>query len=160
MTPTRRLWVSIISVLILAGSFTGCIIVDDDDDDDDGGCFLFTEQEPNDSELNAQILDNMFVGDCFVVDGSLFDDFDEDSYRLFVQEDLALVVTLDHSPLVDFDVLIFDADTGELISDCGVSVVPESCTVVLSLFGSDLAVDVVVVSAGGAGTYTLDLIAQ
>ena len=58
-----------------------------------------------------------------MVEGSLFDGADVDSYRVFVQETLTLAVTLDHSPFVDFDVQLFDADTGQLIVDCGINVI-------------------------------------
>ena len=85
---------------------------------------------------------------------------DVDSYRVFVQETLTLVVTLEHSPFVDFDVQLFDADTGQLILDCGINVVPEGCVVPFVVRGLDIAVDVVVTSFIGAGTYTLTLDAQ
>ena len=94
---------------------------------------------------------------CVAVAGSLFDPVDVDSYRVFVQESLTLVVTLDHSPFVDFDVQLFDADTGALILDCGINVLPEQCVVPFVVRGFDIAVDVVVTSFIGAGTYTLTL---
>jgi len=113
--------------------------------------------EPNDTLFTAQFLDAIVADDCFVVAGSLFSVVDVDSYRVLVQENLTLVVTLDHSPLVDFDVQLFDADTGQLILDCGSNVVPEVCTVPFVVGSHDIAVDVVVTSAGGAGSYTLTL---
>ena len=91
------------------------------------------------------------------MDGSLFDPLDVDSYRVLVQESLTLVVTLEHSPFVDFDVQLFDADTGQLIADCGSNVVPEGCAVPFVVRGFDIVVDVVVSSVIGAGTYTLTL---
>ena len=100
------------------------------------------------------------MDDCVAVAGSLFDPVDVDSYRVFVQETLTLVVTLDHSPFVDFDVQLFDADTGQLILDCGINVAPERCVVPFVVGGFDIAVDVVVTSFIGAGTYTLTLDAQ
>jgi len=116
--------------------------------------------EPNDTLFTAQFLDAIFVDDCFIVGGDLFTEVDVDSYRVLVQERLTLVVTLDHSPLVDFDIQLFDADTGQLILDCGVSVVPEACTVPFVVGSRDIAVDVVVTSVGGAGSYTLILDAR
>jgi hypothetical protein len=97
------------------------------------------------------------VDDCVIVDGNLFDPVDVDSYRVLVQESLTLVITLEHSPFVDFDMLIFDADTGQLIVDCGINVASERCVVPFVVGGFDIAVDVVVTSFIGAGTYTLTL---
>jgi len=82
------------------------------------------------------------------------------SYRVLIPESLHLVVTLDHSPLVDFDIQLFDADTGQVILDCGSNVVPEVCVVPFVVHAHDIAVDVVVTSVVGAGTYTLTLDAQ
>ncbi len=56
---------------------------------------------------------------------------------------------------MDFDIQLFDADTEQLIRDCGVAVVPEVCAVSLVVDARDIAVDVVVDSHIGAGTYTL-----
>lgn len=64
-------------------------------------------------------------------------------------------MTLDHSPPVDFDIQLFDAGTEQLIRDCGVAVVPEVCAVSFVVGARDIAVDVVVDSHIGAGTYTL-----
>jgi hypothetical protein len=154
-------WRSWVGFLLLAGVLGEC---DGDDHDDDhhggAGCFLLGEQEPNATPLTAQFLGDLFVDDCVAVAGSLFDPVDVDSYRVFVQESLTLVVTLEHSPFVDFDVQLFDADTGQLILDCGINVVPESCVVPFVVRGFDIAVDVLVTSFIGAGTYTLTLDAQ
>ena len=54
---------------------------------------------------------------------------DVDTYGILIEETLTLVVTLDHSPFVDFDVQLVNADTGELILDCGLNVVPDVCVV-------------------------------
>jgi hypothetical protein len=157
---THRQWWygGLVGLLLLAGVLGGC---DGDDHDDDhhggAGCFLFGEVEPNATPLTAQFLGDLFVDDCVAVAGNLFDPADVDSYRVFVQETLTLVVTLDHSPFVDFDVQLFDADTGQLIVDCGINVVPEGCVVQFAVHGFDIAVDVVVTSFIGAGTYTLTL---
>jgi hypothetical protein len=70
------------------------------------------------------------------------------------------VVTVDHSPFVDFDIQLFEAASGQLIADCGSNVVPETCVVPFSVGPQALAVDVVVTSVVGAGTYTLTLDAQ
>ena len=155
MTRRRWWWVGILMIVSALG---GCSGGDDNDEPPNGGaCFLFGEGEPNDTLFTAQFLDAIFVDDCFVVAGALFNVVDVDSYRVLVQENLTLVVTLDHSPLVDFDVQLFDADTGQLILDCGLNVVPEVCTVPFVVRSRDIAVDVVVTSAVGAGSYTLTL---
>jgi hypothetical protein len=150
-----------VGILMMAGALGGC----GGGDHDDGqrasdGCVLIGEREPNATALTAQFLDDVFVGDCFIVSGSIFDPADVDSYRVLVQESLSLVVTIDHSRQVDFDIQLFDADTGQLIRDCGINVVPEVCPVSFVVGSRDIAVDVVVTSFGGAGTYTLTLDAQ
>ena len=124
------------------------------------GCVLVGEQEPNATALTAQFLGDLIVGDCVAVAGRLFNPADVDSYRVLIQESLSLVVTLDHSPFVDFDLQLFDADTGQFILDCGSNVVPEVCVVPFAVRSRDIAVDIVVTSFGGAGTYTLTLDAQ
>ena len=159
---TRRYWWgSLVGLLILAGVLGGC---SDDDDDEKhhahNRCILFGEREPNDTTLIAQILDPGFAGDCVIVEGNLLAVTDVDTYAIFVEETLTLVVTLDHSPGVDFDVQLFDADTGELILDCGISVVPEVCVVPFVVRSGDIAVDIVVTSVVGAGPYTLTLDVQ
>jgi hypothetical protein len=149
---------------MLAGVLGGCDGDDHDDHDKEhharGGCLLVGEREPNDTTLIAQILDPGFAGDCVSVQGSLFAAPDVDTYGIFVEETLTLVVTVDHSPGVDFDVQLFNADTGELILDCGLAVVPEICVVPFVVRTDDLAVDVVVTSVVGAGPYTLTLDVQ
>ena len=162
MTRRRWWWVSLVGLLLLAGASGGC---DGDDDDDKehharGRCILFGEREPNDTTLIAQILDPGFAGDCVIVEGNLFAATDVDSYAILVEETLTLVVTVDHSPEVDFDVQLLNADTGELILDCGISVVPEVCVVPFVVRTRDIAVDVVVTSVVGAGPYTLTLDVQ
>jgi hypothetical protein len=148
----------LVGLLLLAGAMGGCGGDDHDGDDDAiAGCFLFGEVEPNATPTTAQFLGDLFVDDCDIVEGSLFNPADVDSYRVLVQESLTLTVTLDHSPFVDFDVQLFDADTGQLIVDCGINVAPEICVVPFVLRGFDIAVDVVVTSFSGAGTYTLTL---
>ena len=157
---TRRPW-GWVGLLLIAGALGGCSGGDHHEEHHaDGGCVLFAELEPNATALTAQFLGDMFLHECVVVAGSLFDPADIDSYRVLIQESLTLVVALDHSSLVDFDVQLFDADTGQLILDCGVDVVPEICTVSLQVDVHDIAVDVVVFSFIGAGTYTLTLDTQ
>lgn len=152
---------SLAGLLLLAGILSGC-----NGDDHDGElhaqsrCLVFGEREPNDTPLIAQILDPGFAGDCVIVEGDLFTATDVDTYGIVIEETLTLVVTMDHSPLVDFDVLLFNADTGELILDCGLNVVPEVCVVPFVVGGFDIAVEVVVTSFSGAGTYTLTLDVQ
>jgi hypothetical protein len=85
---------------------------------------------------------------------------DVDSYAVLVEETLTLVVTVDHSPGVDFDVQLLDADTGQLILDCGSPVTPEVCVVPFVVRTRDIDVDVVVTSVVGAGPYTLTLDVQ
>ena len=160
MTHRRWWWGAMMGLCMLMGTLGACSGGNGDGDHGGNGCVLFAEVEPNDTEVHAQDLDTVFFGDCVVVDGSIFTAVDEDSYRVFIQEDLTLVVTLDHSSLVDFDVLLFDADTGQLIRDCGTGVVPELCVVAFDVIAGDIAIDVVVVSASGAGTYTLELSAE
>jgi len=157
-----RWWAGMIGILMIAGALGGCSGGGGGHDDGHGSgvCLLFSEVEPNATSLTAQFLGSLFVDDCFIVAGSIFDVTDVDSYEVLVQESLTLVVTLDHSSLVDFDILLFDAETGQLIRDCGAGVVPEVCTVSFVVRSRAIAVDVVVVSAVGAGPYTLTLDAQ
>jgi hypothetical protein len=121
---------------------------------------LVGEQEPNATALTAQFLGDPFTGDCVIVEGSLFDPTDVDSYRVLVQEDFTMVVTLDHSSRVDFDLHLFNAETGELIRACGTSIVPEICVVPFVVRGRGIVVDVVVTSVIGAGPYTLTIDTQ
>ena len=155
-------WGGVVGICLFSGAVAGCSGGGDHPAERhvSGGCVVVGEQEPNDTFLTAQFLGDMFIGDCVAVAGSLFDPADVDSYRVFIQESLHLVVTLDHSPLVDFDLQLFDADTGQLILDCGSNVVPEVCVVPFVVHAHDIAVDVVVTSVVGAGPYTLTLDAQ
>ena len=160
---TRRRWwsVGMVGILMLAGALGSCGGGDHDDGGRaGGGCVLVRELEPNNTFLTAQFLGDMFVDDCFIVDGSIFNPADVDSYRVLIQESLNLVVTLDHSSFVDFDIQLFDADTGTFILDCGSNVVPEVCVVPFAVGSHDIAVDIVITSVVGAGTYTLTLDAQ
>ena len=161
MTRSRCLG-AMAGILMIVGVVGGCSGGGGDGEGHhaNGSCVLVGEQEPNATALTAQFLGDPFVGDCAIVAGSLFDPADVDSYRVLVQEDFTLVVTLDHSPLVDFDIQLFNADTGELIRDCGINVVPEICVVPFVVRGRGIAVDVVVTSAIGAGTYTLTIDTQ
>jgi hypothetical protein len=129
----------------------------DDGHHANGFCVLVGEQEPNATPLTAQFLGDLFVDDCVILAGSLFDPFDVDSSRVLIQESLTLVVEVDHSPFVDFDIHLFDADTGQLILDCSSNVVPEVCSVSFGVGVRDIAVDIVITSVLGAGTYTLTL---
>src|SRR5712692_5375596 len=155
---TRRHW-GWVGILMIAGALGSCSGGGDHGDGrpPSGGCVLVGEQEPNATFLTAQFLGDLLVGDCVAVAGSLFDPADVDSYRVLIQESLSLVVTLDHSPFVDFDIQLFDADTGQLILDCGSNVVPEVCVVPFAVRSRDIAVDIVITSVVGAGTYTLTL---
>ena len=162
MIHRRWWWVGLIRILMIAGAVVGCSGGGDQNDGHpaSSGCVLVGEQEPNATFLTAQFLGDLLVGDCVAVAGSLFDPADVDSYRVLIQESLSLVVTLDHSPFVDFDIQLFDADTGQLILDCGSNVVPEVCVVPFAVRSRDIAVDIVITSVVGAGTYTLTLDAQ
>ena len=154
----RRWWYSgLVGLLILVGAVGGCA---GGGDQGGGGCLSFGEVEPNDTPLTAEFLDELFVGECGIIHGSLSDPADVDNYSVLVRESLTLVVTFDPSPLVDFDVQLFDAETGQLIRDCGTSVVPAGCAVPFVVDGFAIAVDVVVTSLSGAGTYTLTLYTQ
>jgi hypothetical protein len=157
MRRRRWWWVGLVDLLMLAGAMTGCSGGGDHHDGPHGGCVLVGEQEPNATSPTAQFLGDLFIDDCVAVAGSVFDPVDVDSYRVLIPESLSLVVTIDHSPVVDFDLLLFDADTGQLILDCGLSVVPEVCVVPFVVRSRDIAVDVVVTSVVGAGSYTLTL---
>jgi hypothetical protein len=161
MAHRRWWWVGLIGIII-AGAMAGCSGGGDDNDGHraSSSCVLVGEQEPNATLLTAQFLGDLFIDDCVGVAGSLFDPVDVDSYRVLIQESLNLVVTVDHSPFVDFDIQLFDADTGQLILDCGSNVVPEVCSVRFAVGAHDIAVDIVITSVVGAGTYTLTLDAQ
>jgi hypothetical protein len=161
MTRTRWWWGSLAGLFMLAGVVGGC----DGDDHDEGHhargrCLRFGEREPNDTTLIAQILDPGVAGDCVSVEGNLFAATDVDTYAILVEETLTLVVTVDHSPSVDFDAQLVNAKTGDLILDCGSPGVPEVCVVPFVVRSRDLAVDVVVTSVVGAGPYTLTLDVQ
>ena len=159
----RRWWsVGMVGILMIAGAVAGCSGDGDHNEGHhaSGGCVLVGEREPNGTVFTAQFLGDLIVDECFVVAGSLFNPTDVDIYRVLIQESLNLVVTLDHSPLVDFDIQLFDADTGRLILDCGRNLVPEVCVVHFAVRSRDIAVDIVVTSVVGAGTYTLTLDAQ
>ena len=166
MTRERWWWSSLAGLLLLAGIVGGCGGDDHDGEHHDGEhhaqgrCILFAEREPNDTPPLAQILDPGFASDCVMVEGGLFVPTDVDTYGILIEETLTLVVSVDHSPVVDFDVLLFNAETGELIVDCGLPVVPEVCVVPFVVGSRDLAVDVVVTSVIGAGAYTLTLEVQ
>jgi hypothetical protein len=161
---TRRRWrgVDVVSILMLVGAVAGCSGGGDHNDGHQasGVCVLVGEQEPNATVLTAQFLGDLLVDDCVAVAGSLFDPLDVDSYRVLLQESLNLVVTLDHSPVVDFDIQVLEAETGRLIRDCGSDVVPEVCVVPFAVGAGDVAIDIVITSVVGAGTYTLTLDAQ
>jgi hypothetical protein len=95
------------------------------------------------------------------VEGNFFAATDAETYATLVEETLTLVVTVDYSPGVDFDVHLFNADTGELILDCGITVVPEVYVVPFVVRLRALLADgVVVPSVVGAGPYTLTLDVQ
>ncbi len=165
MTYRRWGWVGLIGLLMIVGAVAGCSGGGDHNagataPPGSSGCVLVREQEPNATFLTAQFLGDLLVDDCVAVAGSLFDAVDVDSYRVLIQESLNLVVTLDHSSFVDFDIQLFDADTGTFILDCGSNVVPEVCVVPFAVSSRAIAVDIVITSVVGAGTYTLTLDAQ
>ena len=162
MIHRRWWWGGLIRILMIAGAVVGCSGGGDQNEGHPAsrGCVLVGEQEPNATFLTAQFLGDLLVGDCIAVAGSLFDPVDVDSYRVLIQQSLNLVVTLDHSPFVDFDIQLFEAQSGQLIRDCGSNVVPEVCVVHFAVGSGDLAVDIVITSVVGAGTYTLTLDTQ
>jgi hypothetical protein len=152
---TRRSWWWI-GLLLLVGAVGGC---DDHDHHHHHhrDCGKSSEAEPNDTPRTADFLGEAFRGDCAIVVGSLSDPKDVDTYRFLVQERLTLAVTLDHSTDVNVALQFFDADTDELIQDCGSGTVPIVCEVRFAGHAHDIAVDAVVASAGGTGAYTLTL---
>jgi hypothetical protein len=154
---TRRRWWRV-GILMMVGAVGGCW--DGDHHHHHHGCLFVREVEPNDTVHTTQFLDDIFVGDCIVVTGNLFDAADVDRYSVLIRERLTLRVTLDHSSQVDFALQLLDADTGQLIRDCGSGVVPEVCVVPFVGRSRDIAVDIVVTSVSGAGPYTLTLDAQ
>ena len=149
----RRWWW--VGILMMVGAVGGC--GDDHHHHHHRGCELLQELEPNDTPRTADFLGEAFRGDCAVVVGSLLEPKDVDTYRFLVQERLTLAVTLDHSAEVNIALQFFDADTGDLIQDCGTGVVPIVCDVRFAGHAHDIAVDAVVTSAGGTGPYTLTL---
>ena len=66
-----------------------------------------------------------------------------------------MVVTVDHSRGVDCDGQLLHADTGALILDGGIAVVPKVGVVPFVVCARDIAVDVVVTSVVGAGPHAL-----
>jgi hypothetical protein len=154
MTHRRWWW---LGFLVVVGALGGCGGGGHDEGPHGGGCLLVQEVEPNTTPLTAQFLGDLVIGDCVAVAGALVDPADEDNYRVLLQESLTLTVTLDHSPFVDFDLQLFEADTGQLIRDCGSPTVPEVCTVPFVVPGGATAVDVVVTPVSGLGSYTLTL---
>jgi hypothetical protein len=151
-------------ILLLLGAVGGCGDEDWDDDHDHHdhhpSCVQLREVEPNDTALTAQFLDPGFAGDCVIVEGNLVAATDMDTYRILIEETLTMAVTLDHSQGVDFAVQLMNADTGELIQNCGSPVVPEVCVVSFDVRAAALPVNVVVTSVVGAGPYTLTLDVQ
>jgi hypothetical protein len=134
----------------------------DDSDHDEAECLLVTELEPNDVVVTpasyvsqAQVLGEIFPGDCFTILGDLLDEVDTDGYGFFLFDAQTLGLTLSHSPLIDLDILLFDADTGVRITTCSTEIEPELCDVFIDVAG--INVDVVVVSNFGTGNYTLDI---
>jgi hypothetical protein len=154
---TRRSWWWI-GILMLVGAVGGCGD-DDHHHHHHHDCGQSREAEPNDTPRTADFLGEAFRGDCAIVVGSLSDK-DVDTYRFLVQERLTLAVTLDHSAEVNVALQFFDADTGDLIRDCGSGVVPIDCDVRFGSHSHDIAVDAVLTSVSGAGSYTLTLDAQ
>ncbi len=148
---TRRGWWWV-GLLMMAAVWSGC-----GGDDHHGRCLVFQELEPNTTVLTAQELGDLFEDDCFVVNGTILNATDQDHYRVFIREDLTLEVTLDHSAQVTFAVQLLDADTGEVILDCGTNVIPAVCVVDFDVNGFDIPVEVIVSPVSGDGPYTLTL---
>lgn len=150
----RLMWGVLISMTL-----SGC-----SDDDHHDVCLLTTELEPNDVistpdsfVTQAEVFGEIFPGDCFTISGDLIDEADTDGYEFFISVDQTLVATLFHDPLIDLDLLIFNADTGELIQACSTNLEPESCSVPFVILDGGVNVDVVVISAAGSGSYTLQI---
>src|SRR5262249_15957099 len=94
---TRRRWW--VGILMMVGVVGGC--GDGDHHHQHRSCLFVGEVEPNDTVLTTQFLDDIFVNDCIVVTGNLFDAADVDRYSVLIQESLTLVLTLDHSSQMD-----------------------------------------------------------
>jgi hypothetical protein len=156
MTRTGWWW---IGILMLVGVMSGC--GDDDHEHHDHhhhhDCGQSREEEPNDTRRTANSLGEAFRGDCAVVVGSLSDSKDVDTFRFRVGERLTLAVTLDHDTTVDIALRFVEAETGDLIQDCGSGVGQVACDVRFSERSHDSGVAAVVTSAGGTGSYTLTL---
>jgi hypothetical protein len=146
--------------LLLFLMLIGC----DVEDNNDAGCFLEGELEPNDVIATpdeyvsqAQLLGEIFRGDCFSITGDLIDEVDTDGYGFFLFEDQTLVATLFHSEIIDLEVLFFDADLGLRIARCRTTLEPETCEVFFDNDSGGINVDVVVQSTSGSGSYTLEI---
>ena len=154
MTRTGWWW---IGILMMVGAVGGC---GDDDHDHHHDCGESREVEPNNTPRTADFLGEAFRGDCAIVTGSFSDPADVDTYRFLVRERLTLAVTLDHDAAVTMALQFKDADTGDLLQDCGSGVGQLVCDVPFPGHAHDIAVDVVVTSVNGPGPYTLTLDAQ
>ena len=157
----RSMWgVLLVCGVLVFGALSGC----DGDDEDEAECFLVTEFEPNDVfetpeayVTQAQDVGEMLFGDCFILPGNFSPEDDvSDGYGFLLLDEQILALTLVHSPLNDFDVLLFDARTGTRLATCASGLEPEVCDVG-PVIGS---LDVVVVPApgSGVGNYTLEIV--
>src|ERR671931_191248 len=151
MTRSGWRWVGL---LMLVGVMSGCGD-DDHDHHHHHDCGQSREGEPNNTPRTANFLGEAFRGDCAVVTGSLSDTSDVDTYRFLVHERLTLAVTLDHSADLTIALRFLDADTGDLLQDCGSGVAPLVCDVPFPERSHAIAVDAVVTSMSGTGPYTL-----
>jgi hypothetical protein len=160
MTRTGWWW---IGILLLVGILSGCGDDDHDHHDDHRqhrDCGESREEEPNDTRRTANSLGEALRGDCAVVLGKLSEAQDVDTFRFRVGERLTLAVTLDHDATVTMALQFVDADTGDLIQDCGSGVAPLVCDVPFPERSHAIAVDAVVTSVSGTGLYTLALDTQ
>ena len=165
MTRTRWWWSNLAGfLLLLVGIVSGCGDDDHDHHHDDHrhhhDCGQSREEEPNDTRRTANSLGEAFRGDCAVVLGKLSEPQDVDTFRFRVGERLTLAVTLDHDATVTMALQFVDADTGDLLQDCGSGAGQVTCEVRFAERSQESRVAAVVTSAGGTGSYTLTLDAQ
>src|SRR5262245_66613631 len=104
--------------VLISMTLSGC----SDDDHPQDVCFLTTELEPNDVistpdsfVTQAEVLGEIFPGDCFTITGDLFDEADTDGYEFFIYVVQTLVATVFHDPLIGLDFILFNAKPADFI---------------------------------------------
>jgi hypothetical protein len=102
-----------VGLLLLVGAVSGCGDDDHDHHHHRHACVQVREVEPNDTASTAQFLDPGPAGDCVIVEGDLTTATDVDTYRIRIEESLALTVTLDQS--VSGDLKLHVNGQGEIV---------------------------------------------